>query len=289
MRFGIHARLWTRAWSDADLDLIPHARALGYSVLEIPMGDLSGINATAIRRRAEAAGIEIVATLALGANRPLATPDPAARQQAVAMLRAAVERVRALNGRLLVGMLYGAPGQFTGTGPQADEMRWIADGLRDVAVFAQAVGVRLALEPVNRYETYLLNTAAQAQALVETIGEPNVGLLLDTYHMNIEERGIPATLRRHQVSLFHLHLNESDRGMLGGGNIAWGTVFATLKDMQYSGIASIECFGGVNPDLPSITPIWRALFPTPNELARSGLAFLTAGLGISEEGASSAT
>ena len=279
MRFGIHYRLWSSAWSDADLDLIPRARDLGYSAFEITVSNLAQINANAIRQRAEAAGMEIVATLSLAKDRALATPDPAVRRQAIAFLGAAVERVREMNCRLLVGMLYGTPGLFTGKGPTADELRWVAEGLRQTAESAKACGMTLALEPVNRYETYLLNTAAQAQALVEAIGAENVGLLLDTYHMNIEERGIPETLRRHRTHLRHLHLNESDRGLLGGGNVDWPGVFATLKEIQYAGIVSIECFSFVSPEVPAITPVWRMLFPSPDELARSGLAFLSEGLG----------
>jgi D-psicose/D-tagatose/L-ribulose 3-epimerase len=279
MRFGIHYRLWSRAWSDADLDLIQHARDLGYSVFEITISNLPQINAKAIRQRAEAAGIEIVSTISLAKDRALASPDPTVRQQGIAFLRAAVERVREMNCRLLVGMTYGTPGLFTGNGPTADELRWVAEGLQHTAEFAKAYDVTLALEPVNRYETYLLNTAAQAQALVDAIGEKNVGLHLDTYHMNIEERGIPDTLRRHRASLRHLHLNESDRGLLGGGNVDWKGVFDALRDIQYAGIVSIECFSFVSPEVPAITPIWRTLFPSPDELARRGLAFLSKGLG----------
>jgi hypothetical protein len=152
MRFGIHYRLWSPAWSDADLDLIPRARDLGYSAFEITVSNLAQINANAIRQRAEAAGMEIVATLSLAKDRALATPDPAVRRQAIAFLGAAVERVREMNCRLLVGMLYGTPGLFTGKAPTADELRWIAEGVRQTAEFAKACGMTLALEPVNRYE-----------------------------------------------------------------------------------------------------------------------------------------
>jgi D-psicose/D-tagatose/L-ribulose 3-epimerase len=207
MRFGIHYRLWSRAWSDADLDLIPRARDLGYSAFEITVSNLAQINANAIRQRAEAAGMEIVATLSLAKDRALATPDPAVRRQGIAFLGAAVERVREMNCCLLVGMLYGTPGLFTGKGPTADELRWAAEGLRQTAEFAKACGMTLALEPVNRYETYL------------------------------------------------------------------------LKEIQYAGIVSIECFSFVSPEVPAITPVWRTLFPSPDELARSGLAFLSEGLG----------
>jgi D-psicose/D-tagatose/L-ribulose 3-epimerase len=119
-----------------------------------------------------------------------------------------------------------------------------------------------------------LNTAAQAQAVVDAAGQPNVGLLLDTYHMNIEDRGIAATIRQHARCLRHLPLNESDRRMLGGGNLDWAGVFAALKEVGYQGIGSMETFGASSPELPAVTSIWRELFPSPDALAREGLGFL---------------
>jgi len=279
MRFGIRFSLWSRAWSNANLDLIQHARDLGYSAFEIGLANLPQVDAKAIRQRAEASGIEIVSTISIPRDRALTAPDPAVRKQGIAFLKAVVERVRDMNCRLLAGMPYGSPGVFTGAGPTTDEMQRIAEALKETAEVAKAYDITLAIEPVNRYETYLLNTTAQAQALVDAIGEENVGLLLDTYHMNIEERGIADTLRRHSASLRYLHLNESDRGLLGGGNVDWRGVFNVLKEIRYTGIATIECFSFVSPDVPSITPIWRTLFPSADDLARDGLAFLSKGLG----------
>lgn len=279
MRFGVHCRLWTTGWTNADLDLIDHAKALGYSAFEISLLNLDGIDPSRIRQRAEAAGIEAVGTIGLAQDKALATPDRVLRERTVAHLKAAVEATREMGGRLLGGMLYATPGRFSGRGPTQDEIGWISDGLAEVVRLARACGVTIALEPVNRYESYLLNTAAQAQAVVEAIGEPNVGLLLDTFHMNIEERGIAATIRRHARSLRHLHLNESDRGMLGGGNVDWPGLFAALEEIGYAGIGSIETFGAASTELPVITSIWRELFPSADELAREGLAFLTSRAG----------
>jgi D-psicose/D-tagatose/L-ribulose 3-epimerase len=192
----------------------------------------------------------------------------------VAFLKAAVETAREMGARHFGGMLYAVPGKFTGRGPTADEFGWLVEGLSEVAVFARQFGVTILVEPVNRYETYLLNTAAQAQAVVDGIGQPNVGLLLDTYHMNIEEQGIAATIRRHAKSLRHLHLNESDRGTQGRGNIEWVGLFTALKEIGYAGAGSIESFGASSPELGVTTAIWRELFPSPDDLARQGLAFL---------------
>ncbi len=274
MRFGIHCRLWTTGWSNANLDLIDHARALGFSVFEVTLVNLAAVDPVAIRRRAEAAGMELYGTMGLPKDKGLVTTDRATREQTVAFLKAAVEAARAMGARHFGGMLYAVPGRFTGRGPTPDEIRWLVEGLSEVVLFAKSCDVTILIEPVNRYETYLLNTAAQAQVVVDSIGQPNVGLLLDTYHMNIEEQGIAATIRRHAKSLRHLHLNESDRGTLGRGNVDWVSVFAALKEIGYAGVGSIESFGASSPELGITTAIWRELFPSPDELARQGLAFL---------------
>jgi D-psicose/D-tagatose/L-ribulose 3-epimerase len=274
MRIGIHCRLWTTSWTNANLDLIDHAKALGFSVFEVSLVNLAGVDPVAIRRRAEAAGIELFGTMGLPKDKGLATPDRTVREKTVVFLKTAVETAREMGARHFGGMLYAVPGRFSGKGPTVEELSWLVETLSEVAVTAQKLGVTLLVEPVNRYETYLLNTAAQAQAVVDRIGQPNVGLLLDTYHMNIEEQGIAATIRRHAKSLRHLHLNESDRGTLGRGNIDWVSLFAALKEVGYPGVGSIESFGVSSPELGVTTAIWRELFASPDELARDGLAFL---------------
>jgi D-psicose/D-tagatose/L-ribulose 3-epimerase len=275
MRFGVHCRLWVTGWSNAHLDLIDRARNLGFSSFEVSLVNLANVDPVAIRHRAEAVGMELIGTMGLPKDKDLATADQAVRARTVAFLKAAVETVREMGGQLFGGMMYAVPGKFTGKRPTADELHWIIDGISEVAAFARPCGVTLALEPVNRYETYLLNTAAQAQAAIDAIAAPNVGLLLDTYHMNIEERGLAACVRQHARDLRHLHLNESDRGMLGGGNIAWAELFAVLREIAYDGVGSIETFGSPTDELPVITSVWRDLFPSPDVLAREGLAFLS--------------
>ncbi len=275
MRFGVHCRLWTRAWTSADLDLLDHAKEMGFAALEISLGNLKSIEPPKIRTRAEKVGIEVISALGLSREYALATPNAETRRRTVEFLKAAVSALRDMGGKLFGGMFYAVPGRFSGTGPTADELSWLVDGIREVAVFARGCGVSLAIEPVNRYESYLLNTAAETQTLIDRINEPNLGLLLDTYHMNIEERGVAATIIRHGAKLRHLHLNESDRGTLGGGNIDWPSIFSALQAVGYSGMASIEVFGSPSPQSPAITPIWRKLFPSPDQMARDGLAFLS--------------
>ncbi len=157
MRFGVHCRLWTKAWTSADLDMLDHAKGLGFAALEISLGNLANIEPPKIRARAEKVGIEVISALGLPKEYSLATPEADTRRRTVEFLKTAVSAARDMGVRLFGGMFYAVPGQFSGTGPTADELTWLADGLREVAVFAQGFGVSLAMEPVNRYETFLLN------------------------------------------------------------------------------------------------------------------------------------
>lgn len=215
----------------------------------------------------------LIGTIGLPGGMGLAADAPGVRARTLAFLETAVSAAAEMGMRVFGGMLYAVPGKFTGQRARKDELNRIADGLRRVAARAEVAGICLAIEPVNRYETYLVNTAQQAQVLVDTIGAPNVGLLLDTYHMNIEERGLAATLTRYAGSLRHLHLNESDRGTPGGGNVDWRGVFSALHAMRYDGVASIETYGAPSGELPVSTSIWRDLFGSADSLAHEGLAF----------------
>jgi D-psicose/D-tagatose/L-ribulose 3-epimerase len=148
------------------------------------------------------------------------------------------------------------------------------EALKEAAVFARDFGVALALEPVNRYETYVLNTAEQALTMVARIGEPNVGLLLDTYQMIIEEKDFYRAVADAGELLFHLHLCENDRGIPGSGLVYWDEVFQALHDINYHGVATIESFVCAIPEIAASTCVWRSLATDGDTLAREGLAFL---------------
>jgi D-psicose/D-tagatose/L-ribulose 3-epimerase len=143
-----------------------------------------------------------------------------------------------------------------------------------VAEYAQPAGITLGLEPVNRYESCLINTVGQAAALADRIGLPNVGVHLDTYHMNIEETGWAAPVHTAGQKLCHIHLCENDRGIPGTGLVQWDTLFAALHDIHYEGYGAMESFFSVSDDMRSGTCIWRDLAPDGDTLVSEGLRFL---------------
>jgi D-psicose/D-tagatose/L-ribulose 3-epimerase len=143
-----------------------------------------------------------------------------------------------------------------------------------VARHAASRGVWLGIEPVNRYETFLVNTAAQAMELAELVGEDNVGVHLDSYHMNIEEEEFGEPVRRVADRLVHFHLSESHRGTPGTGTVDWRAIVNALDDIGYGGYVGLESFAEVSPAMRSATCIWRDLAPDSDTLVRDGLAFL---------------
>ena len=175
----------------------------------------------------------------------------------------------------LVGPMYSPVGQFTGVRRTADEWRHAVDCWRELRpVVAQTVPV--ALEPLNRFETYFLNTVDDAAALCDEIGDDRVGILIDTFHANIEEKSIGAALRRAGRHLKHLHTCENDRGIPGTGNVNWPEFFAAVRDTGYDGWLTIESFGFSLGEIAAAASIWRDLAPTPEAIAFEGVKFLRA-------------
>jgi len=146
--------------------------------------------------------------------------------------------------------------------------------MRGIARFAQDYGVTLGIEAVNRYETYFINTAEQALRFVNLVGEPNVGVHLDTFHMNIEEKSLPEAVRTAGSKLVHLHVIENDRGIPGTGHVSWDPLFAALAEIKYARCAGLETFLVATPQIASLTHVWRKLAPDGDTLTREGLAFL---------------
>jgi D-psicose/D-tagatose/L-ribulose 3-epimerase len=155
---------------------------------------------------------------------------------------------------------------------------WAVSGLREVAGYAAERGVGLAIEPLNRFETDLVNTVAQGVELCEAIGRDNVGLLLDTFHMNLEEKRIGEALRHGAARLFEVHACENDRGTPGSGHVEWDEVFDTLVDVGFDGLVAIESFTPEIEEIARAVSMWRPVASSGDDLARDGLEFLRSAL-----------
>jgi D-psicose/D-tagatose/L-ribulose 3-epimerase len=170
--------------------------------------------------------------------------------------------------------MYSPVGYLPGRRRTADEWKYAVDGLQQLGDTLAANRVTLAIEPLNRFETYFLNTAADAVLLCDQVNHPNIGILFDTFHANIEEKSIAAGIRTVAKHLRHMHTCENDRGIPGSGHVEWAAVFQALRDIRYNGWLTIESFGFNIGDISAAAAIWRDIEKTPDSIAFDGLRFL---------------
>lgn len=270
----VHAYAWTSAWSNDDLHLIDHAMELGLDGIEIPLMDIDDVDAAAIRERAEATGAQLATSVGLGQATDPTSADPEVRAAARDFLFRCVDLTAEMGAPVFTGVVYSALGPFYDHAPTDEERARAVEILTEVAQRAQAAGVRLGIEPVNRYESFLVNTAEQGRALADAIGEPNVGVHLDAYHMNIEEESFYEPVAATVARLVHFHLSESHRGTPGTGTVDWRGIMRALVEGGYEGFVGLESFAQIAESMRGATCIWRQLAPDSDTLVRDGLAFL---------------
>jgi D-psicose/D-tagatose/L-ribulose 3-epimerase len=273
MKFGVHIALWMKSWQE---DVTPHlerAADLGFDGVELSLLGTVADNPTRVRKALKALRLEVTCTTGLSLEHDITSDDPEMRQAGLRYLEGAIARAAALGSPLLSGVIYAPWGQRTMV-RRGERWQRSIETLKAVASFALDHGLTLGIEAINRFETDLVTTAAQANRMAEEVDEANVGVLLDTYHMNIEEKRVAQALRDSKRHLVHLHCSENDRGAPGSGHVPWGEVFEGLEDIGYDRWVTLEMF--VQPDeaVSSDLAIWRTIEPNPSEAARQGLAFL---------------
>lgn len=274
MKFGVNAFIWTANFGPSDLPLLPALKANGFDGVEIPVFRAAGYPAEAIRRGLEQNGLECTVCSVIPGDLSLISDDASVRRRTIAHLKESIETVAATGAKLFGGPLYSPVGYLPGRRRTADEWKRAVEGYQDLGGTLAATGVHLALEPLNRFETYFLNTAADGAALCDEVGHPHVGLLIDTFHANIEEKQIAAAYRTAGRHLKHVHTCENDRGTPGSGHVEWDSVFQALRDLNYNGWLTIESFGFALGEISAAASIWRDLAPSPDSIAFDGVKFL---------------
>jgi D-psicose/D-tagatose/L-ribulose 3-epimerase len=275
MKYSINMLLWTDSvLDDTYLPVMERLKKMGYDGVEIPIFDPQPDRYAALGRKLDALGLERTAVTICGRDNNPISPDAANRKRGVETLKKALDCCQASGMELLVGPLYAALGEFTGQGPTQDEWNRGLDCIRAAAEYARKLGVGLALEPLNRFEIYFLNTAADAARFAKEVGIPGCGTLYDTFHANIEEKNVTQALRSAAPALRHVHVSENDRSTPGSGGVNWSGTFEALKSIGYDGWLTIEAFGTSMPSVASATRIWRRMYRDEDQLARDGLAFM---------------
>ena len=279
MRFGVNTWVWTAPLStDEFAKLAPLVASLGFDWIEAPLENLDDLDPIRGADIARAHGLGVSCCAAMGPDRDLIHPDNAIRDNGMAYLRGAVDATQALGATNLVGPLYSAVGRTWQQTPaeRGNDLDLLVANLGLLAQYAGDHGVVLCLEPLNRFETSFINLATQAIEVIDRVGHPACQMMLDTFHMNIEEKSLEAAIRAAGRRLKHMHLCENDRGAPGSGQVNWPAVARGLKDIGYDGPVVIESFTSKVKSISRAAAIWRSLAPSQDELAADGVKFLRA-------------
>ncbi|MBN2557609.1 MAG: sugar phosphate isomerase/epimerase [Clostridia bacterium] len=272
MKLGIHAYAWCSEWNNTQLDLIDRARRLGMDFIEIPLIVLGKFDSEAVGGRLRSLEFDACTSTVLLDDTDITSADPEIRKNGIRYLKDCVKATADIGASNFSGVIYSKHIRQLDGKPSEREYAWSADSLREVADYAAEVGVSIGIEPVNRYETFLVNTCEQAVMLKKMIDRDNVRIHLDTYHMNIEEKSFYDATILAGKDLMHYHLCENDRGIPGTGLVDWDDIFKALAEIKYTGYAAIEsfvdCTGNMN------TWVWRQLAPDGDTLVGEGTRFI---------------
>ena len=278
MKFGVNTFIWTAEFTPASLPLLPPIKEHGFDGIELPVFRPAQFAAAAIRKGTEDIGLEVTTCSVMVDGMSLIHADAGIRARTQAHLRECIKATSDAGGRMIAGPLYSPVGYLPGRRRTEDEWKWAVEGFQSLGDALTENDVTLAIEPLNRFETFFLNTAADAAALCDQIDHSNIGILFDTFHANIEEKDIAAGYRTVGKHLKHVHTCENDRGTPGTGHVEWTSVFQALRDLNYDGWLTIESFGFALGEISAAASIWRDIERTPESIAFDGIKFLRLGV-----------
>jgi D-psicose/D-tagatose/L-ribulose 3-epimerase len=277
MKFGVNTQIWVAPFQQSDIGLIDKAAKLGFDVIELGFFSAEPpFNVEEVKQRLKDTGLTPGICTFLSADRDITSTDPDSRRRGVEFMKAMIGTLANLGGEVFSGPIYAELFRKRYLKKAEREAEWErgVKSLREVAKTAEAQGITLALEPLNRFETDFMNLSEQAVRMAEDVGSPAVGILLDTFHMGIEEKNQGTAIRRAGKHLKHFHTCENDRGTPGTGQVPWTEVRDALKDIGYDRTVAIEGFNPEIVDLANGACIWRPMAPTQDRLAGEGVQFL---------------
>jgi D-psicose/D-tagatose/L-ribulose 3-epimerase len=278
MKIGMNLLLWTGHVTEEHVPILKALKDTGFDGVEVPMFDPSDVGHYKwLGEVLDDLGLQrtAVALIPDEAHSPISS-DAAARQGAVDHLNRVIDCCEAVGAQALVGPYYQPLGIFSGEGANEDELARCADVHRTIAQRTRDAGLICALEPLNRFECYMFNTCAQSSAYLDRLGEPNFGILYDTFHANIEEKDPLAAFHTAWAKghVNHVHISENDRGTPGRGHAKIRETIHALRGVGYDGWLTIEAFGKALPELAAATRVWRDFFASPEEVYTEGYAYI---------------
>jgi D-psicose/D-tagatose/L-ribulose 3-epimerase len=273
---GINTWVWTSPFGDDSLELVARAHVMGFDVFEIAVEDPGLFAGDRMSEALQSSGLRPVACGAFGPSRDLTHEDPRYRRESLAYIRDVLKLCEKWGAKIFAGPMYSAVGKRRQVTADQKRREWdlAVSGIREAGLMAADHGVTLAIEPLNRFETDLVNTAAQVVRMVDEVAHPSVKVHLDTFHMMIEENSLLDAIILAGPRLAHVHACENNRGTPGSGLVPWDQVAQGLKTIGYGGDLVIESFTPECLTIAAAAAIWRPLAPSQDAIARDGCAFL---------------
>jgi D-psicose/D-tagatose/L-ribulose 3-epimerase len=277
MKFGVNTWVWSSPLTTDEFSrLAAHVARMGFDLIEVPIENPGDFDYARAGQVARDHGLAVSVCAAMSPDRDLIHPDQKIRDNGMAYVRHCIEAASTMGSTRVGGPLYSAVGR---TWQATDDERkqytdLLVSQLKSLAAHAGDHGVVLGVEPLNRFETSVLNLTSQAIEVVDRVGHPSCGLMLDTFHMNIEEQSVGDALRAAGNLLRHLHACENDRGAPGSGHVPWTEVAQALRDIKYDEGIVIESFTSKVKTIARAAAIWRPLAATQDALAENGLKHL---------------
>ncbi|GHC77435.1 tagatose 3-epimerase [Nocardiopsis terrae] len=274
---GVNTWVWTSPLTDQELERIaPRVAGWGFDLLELPVENTGDWDPRRARTLLDGLGLDAGVVLVMGPGRELVATDPATRSATQDYLRRVVDAAATVGSTVVAGPAYASVGRTWRMSPseRAGLRAELTEALAPVVEHAAAAGVRVAVEPLNRYETSVLNTVDQALEALADLPAQHCGLALDLYHMNIEERDVADAVRRAGENIHHVQVCANDRGAPGADHLDWSRIVTALDQTGYSGPLVIESFTADNASIATAASVWRPLAASQDAIAVDGLAHL---------------
>ena len=274
MKIGMNMLLWATHVTEEHYPQLEKIKATGFDGVEIPIFAGDDAHYTKLRTKLDELQLACSTITVATPEASAISPDPAIRKAAVERLNTIVRHSAILGADILCGPIHQPLGVFSGAGPTEEEFKRAIEVHRVVANEAKRQGVGLAIEFLNRFECYFLNTMGATAAYVRRVDHPNFKALYDTFHANIEEEDQPKAFRENAATISHVHISNNDRGVPGRGHIDFPNIFKAIKSSGYNGWLTIEAFGRALPDLVEPTRVWRDFFKSPDDVVAEGYKFI---------------
>lgn len=276
MKFGVSTFLWVSPFDTHSFHLAHKVKEMGFDIIEVPVENKDLVDWKKLKNLTDELDLEVSISGAFGPDRDISSEDPSIRVNGLNYIEDSIRIASEMGSPLFGGPLYSAVGKLRSisSDQKKQEMEWCVENLTKASKTASEYGITLGLEPLNRFESDMVNTVDQALEILKAVNSPQLKIQLDTFHNNIEEKNIADSIRKVGKDLLcHVQGNESDRGTPGTGNLAWEEINLALREIDYQGAVVIETFGAVSKEMAKATCIWRPFANSSDELAIEGLAF----------------